>query len=74
MTRKKHKLRITPNHLACPSCLELLTREDIEGFGHCPYCEYGFELSPAIEDFLLSPVVRQWAHQTREQLTDEASL
>jgi hypothetical protein len=72
--KAKNKLRITPSHLVCPGCLEVLTREDIEGFGNCPYCEYHFELSPALEDFLLVPVVRQWAFQTREQISDETGV
>ncbi len=72
MKPPKTTLRITPNHVVCPICLEVLTREDIEGFGSCPYCDYRFELSPAIEDFLLTPLVRQWVSQTRNQATDDS--
>jgi acetyl-CoA carboxylase beta subunit len=74
MPNAKKNLRITGSHLVCPKCLEVLLREDIEGFGRCPYCDYSFELSPAIEDFLLSPLVRQWVFHTRNQMPDETSL
>jgi len=72
--KKANHLRLTPAYLVCPNCLEVLLREDIEGYGNCPYCEYRFELNPALEDFLLSPVIRQWVHQTRNQLNDETPL
>jgi uncharacterized CHY-type Zn-finger protein len=70
MTRK---LQITPTYLVCPECLELLTREDIEGFGHCPYCDHEFELNQELEDFLLRPVVQQWVRQARAQAGDDVS-
>lgn len=58
------KLKFSPHYLVCPACFELLTREDIEGFGHCPYCDHAFELNAALENFLLGPVVQQWLRQT----------
>ena len=72
--KKQKNLRLTSAYLVCPNCLEVLLREDIEGFGACPYCDYRFELNSALEDFLLSPVIRQWVHQTRNQLNDETPL
>jgi len=74
MIRPQYNPRITSTHVVCPKCFEVLLREDIESFGQCPYCEYRFELSPDIEDFLLSPVVRQWVHHTRDQIADETSI
>ena len=53
------------NRLVCPNCLELLSRDDIEGFGCCPYCDYRFEMDLDLEDFLLRPVVKQWVAFTR---------
>ena len=62
-----NKLRFNPDYLVCPTCMELLTREDVEGFGHCPYCNHKFEFDAELEDFLLRPVVREWVRQTRAQ-------
>ncbi len=67
MHKTQAKLTISPSHLVCPQCMEVLVREDIEGFGHCPYCDHLFEPDAEIEDFLLSPVVAQWAVQQRPQ-------
>jgi len=53
------------NHLICPQCLELLTRDDIEGFGRCPYCNHEFEFNPELEEFLLQPMIREWARHNR---------
>jgi hypothetical protein len=58
-------------NILCPLCEEILTREDVEGYGRCPYCDHAFDLERDLEDFLLQPVVRQWLHQTRAQLGDE---
>lgn len=52
------------DYVVCPRCWELLTRSDIEGFGHCPYCDYLFELDAEMEDFLLQPLVREWTRQS----------
>ncbi|NOY82334.1 MAG: hypothetical protein GXP31_15145 [Kiritimatiellaeota bacterium] len=56
-----------PDHLVCPKCLEALTREDVEDFGQCPYCDHQFELDTELEDFLLRPLVRQWMRQAHAQ-------
>ncbi len=53
------------DYLVCPQCLEMLTRSDLEGFGHCPYCDHSFERNPELEDFLLRPVIKQWTDETR---------
>jgi uncharacterized CHY-type Zn-finger protein len=59
------------DYLMCPQCVELLTREDIEGFGHCPYCNYRFDFDRELEDFLLKPVVRQWIRHSQSVEEDE---
>ncbi|OPZ28601.1 MAG: hypothetical protein BWZ02_01256 [Lentisphaerae bacterium ADurb.BinA184] len=59
------KLQYNTDFLMCPRCGELLTREDIEGYGHCCYCDHAFELDRELEDFLLRPVVQQWVKQAR---------
>lgn len=64
-------LRITATHMVCPVCMELLLREDIEGFGRCPYCDHAFDLNPAVEDFLLTPVIRHWMHNAHTQIEPE---
>lgn len=69
--KKSRNLRLTSSHLVCPRCLELLTRDDIEGFGCCPYCDHHFSLDPALEDFLLTPLVRQWMMHAGQQMLDE---
>jgi len=67
----KHKPVVTADYLVCPTCFELLTRDDIEEFGACPYCDHSFAMNSEIEDFILRPVVQQWIRQTR-RLEDEA--
>ncbi len=67
------KIRTAPGHLICPGCMELLAREDIEGFGRCPYCDHRLQPSDDLEDFLLTPVVEQWIqHARRETQQGEA--
>jgi len=62
----KSKPTYNPNHLVCPVCFEVLGRDDIEGFGCCPYCNHPFDLNSDLEDFLLRPVVKQWMQFTRQ--------
>lgn len=69
--KTKRTLRVTPAHLICPKCLEILLREDIEGFGSCPYCNYRFKPSDELEDFLLTPLVEQWMQQARRQFAGD---
>jgi hypothetical protein len=63
----RNNLNITPDHVVCPNCFELLTRDDIEGFGRCPYCDHGFDLDEELEDFLLKPVIEEWVRFTRSR-------
>lgn len=51
--------------IVCPACLELLTRDDIEVFRHCPYCDYALKPDQALEQFLMKPVVEEWIRQNR---------
>ena len=60
------KLRATPSYLICPECYEFLTRDDVEGFGCCPYCNHEFEFNAELEEFLLRPVIQQWVQQARD--------
>lgn len=69
---KKNRIKLSPNHLICPKCLEVLSRDDIEGYGACPYCDHAFELDPDLEDFLLQPVVKQWMAFTRHSEETES--
>lgn len=61
------KLRYTPDYLMCPECFEKLTREDIEGFSRCPYCNKRLEPEKELEEFLLQPVIEHWLRQSRDQ-------
>jgi len=53
------------DYIVCPKCMELLTRSDVEGFGHCPYCDHPFELDSKMENFLLRPLISRWMQDTR---------
>ncbi|MFA4945771.1 MAG: hypothetical protein WC789_13870 [Lentisphaeria bacterium] len=65
--KKTAPLHIAPGHLVCPTCLELLSQEDIEDFGHCPYCDHRFTHNDDLDDFLLAPVVEQWMWMQQNQ-------
>ena len=55
--------------LVCPKCLEMLSQTDIEGFSACPYCNFHFEASQELEDFLMQPIVDSWVrHETHRPL------
>ncbi len=58
------KRQFTPDYMVCPTCMELLTREDVEAFVKCPYCDHRIEHDHELEDFLLQPVVHYWMRQT----------
>ncbi len=49
--------------LICPQCNERLKQMDIENYSKCPYCNYSFVTSEALEDFILEPVVESWMRQ-----------
>ncbi len=66
-----YKTQFHSDYLVCPNCIELLTRDDVEGFGKCPYCDYAFEFDEELEEFLLRPVVRQWIMHTRSLEEDD---
>ena len=70
----RENLKITTSYMVCPACMEPLLREDIEGFGRCPYCDHAFDLSPALEDFLLSPVIRQWVNHTHARAQEDSPI
>ena len=61
-----HNSQFPPDFISCPKCMELLTRDDLEGFGKCPYCDHPFKFEGELEDFLLKPVVHHWVQQSRE--------
>ena len=61
----KENLKFELDCIVCPNCVELLTRDDVEDFGKCPYCNFAFERDTELEDFLLQPLVDQWVKQTR---------
>ena len=56
----KSSINTQEKYLICPQCLEMLVQIDIENYSCCPFCEYHFELSYELEDFLLKPVVDHW--------------
>jgi acetyl-CoA carboxylase beta subunit len=64
----------TTNALFCPKCLEMLTQQDLEGYGCCPYCNHQFDKSVELEDFLMQPIIRQWTLHARSQMDDESSF
>ncbi len=47
--------------ITCPGCGEKLTPADLEVFAACPYCDFKFTRDAALDDFILSPVIRRWA-------------
>ncbi len=49
----------------CPQCGEELFPADLENFRRCPYCDHPFRGDDRLEDYVLSPVVRQWIGKTR---------
>ncbi|MFW5803503.1 MAG: hypothetical protein ACOCWJ_06250 [Verrucomicrobiota bacterium] len=65
-----HSARSGSDYMVCPRCWEVLTRSDVEGFGHCPYCDHRFEFDAKMEDFLLQPLVREWTRQSHAFLDD----
>lgn len=49
----------------CPKCGEELTPADLENFQSCPYCDCRFVRDETLEDYVLSPIVRQWVEHVR---------
>ena len=44
----------------CPKCGEKLHPVDLESFPNCPYCNFEFPKDNALEDFVLSPLIKRW--------------
>ena|GEM_PF-1595133 len=44
----------------CPNCGEKLQPVDLESFPNCPYCNFEFTQDNALEDFVLSPLIKRW--------------
>ncbi len=61
------KLRYTPDFIVCPQCVEMLTRDDVEAFARCPYCNHRFDPENGLEEFLLQPIVEHWLRQGHGQ-------
>lgn len=60
--------------LLCPSCGELLHRNDIEVFTRCPFCDHAFSVDTELEDFILTPLVNEWAKHQQELADDEQDM
>ncbi|MBR2364996.1 MAG: hypothetical protein IKA79_07330 [Lentisphaeria bacterium] len=60
--------------LLCPECGELLHRSDIEAFTRCPFCDHSFSVDTELEDFILTPMVNEWAKQQQELSAEEDDL
>ncbi len=58
---------VNGSHIICPLCKEKIAPADIEAYRQCPYCGHVFEQTPEFEDFVLSPLTRQWVKNTINQ-------
>ena len=68
MKRKnKTGLQIAEDLLICPQCGEKLQPADLEGFGRCPYCDHAFGSDSRIDDFIVSPLVRNYIGQAHRR-------
>ena len=66
-TDKQNLIIVNGTHLRCPGCGELIAPPDIEAYRQCPYCSHIFEQTPEFEDFILTPVTRQWVKNVVNQ-------
>jgi hypothetical protein len=48
------------DEVQCPRCGEKLQPVDLETFPQCPYCNFEFTKDNALEDFVLSPLIKRW--------------
>ena len=64
---KKLKFQTKEGRLICPACGESLSRQDVESYVRCPYCDHQFALNDDMEDFLLQPVVDNWYQMNQSQ-------
>ena len=65
--KEKEFIVVNGTHIICPGCSEKISPADIEAFRQCPYCGHVFAQSPEFEDFVLSPLTRQWVKNTVNQ-------
>lgn len=63
----KTTLRFTEDFLICPRCGEKLQPADLEGFLRCPYCDYFFGSDSRVDDFVVSPLVRNYIGQAHRR-------
>ncbi len=77
MKPQKYKIIYTEGskrkYLECPNCKNKLSPFDIEEFMTCPYCAFAIEATPEVEEFILSPVVNEWAKRVCPAYLDNAS-
>lgn len=59
-------------YLICPQCANKLSAVDIEEYLTCPYCDYAFRMTPEIEEFLLSPLVKEWSRRIYPNFNDSS--
>ena len=57
---------VPPTEILCPGCGERLQPVDLESCPRCPYCDFEFASDPALEDFVLSPVIRRWLRNLQQ--------
>ena len=50
----------------CPKCGEKLQPVDLESFPRCPYCDFEFTRDNALEDFVLSPIIKRWLRNVNQ--------
>ena len=50
----------------CPGCGEKLQPVDLESFPRCPYCDHEFATDSALEDFVLSPLIKRWLRSVQQ--------
>ena len=64
---KAEPLRFSEDLLICPRCGEKLQPADLEGFSRCPYCDHSFGGDSRIDDFIVSPLVRNYIGQAHRR-------
>jgi hypothetical protein len=57
---------VPPTEILCPGCGERLQPVDLESCPRCPYCDFEFASDPALEDFVLSPIIRRWLRNLQQ--------
>ena len=65
--KEQNNISVAPRtEILCPGCGERLQPVDLEGWPRCPYCDFEFTSDAALEDFVLSPVVRRWLRNLQQ--------